>query len=208
MSQSSGPWAPPFAGPWAPPDYRPDDAPAGQAWSPPAPEPEPEPETEPETEPEPEPETEPEPDPEAEPDPEPEPEPDPEPVPYVPAPLLDVPLSRIPSAATPSVAEAAPYPHEAVGAPSVPVRVRSVKGPEKRPLYLRLLQLKHLQPNAWQRALLGEGMILLGLLLAMADLASAWAIMVLPIAVGGLVKSHDVLTGWLAENPAGQPKGD
>jgi uncharacterized membrane protein HdeD (DUF308 family) len=68
---------------------------------------------------------------------------------------------------------------------------------EKPPLYPTLLRLKHVHPNGWQRALLGEGMALLGVLLAMADLASAWSIVVLPLAVALIVKAHDLLAGYL-----------
>ena len=67
----------------------------------------------------------------------------------------------------------------------------------KKPLYPRLLRLQHIRPNAWQRAALGEGAIGVGVLLAMADLASAWAIVVLPVAVAGIVKAHDALQGML-----------
>ena len=66
------------------------------------------------------------------------------------------------------------------------------------PLYPRLLQLKHVHPNAWQRAVLGEGMAGVGVLLALADLASAWSIVVLPVAVAVVVKAHDLVTGLLA----------
>lgn len=76
--------------------------------------------------------------------------------------------------------------------------------PARPPLYPRLLRLQHVHPNAWQRALLGEGMAGLGLLLAMADLASAWSVLVLPVAVAGVVKAHDVLAGVLA-GPAAPP---
>ena len=83
--------------------------------------------------------------------------------------------------------------------------------PAKRPFYPMLLQLKNVHPNAWQRAVLGEGMALLGGLLAMADLASAWSILVLPVAVGVVVKGHDLLAGVLrrSENAegAGSPRG-
>ena len=58
-----------------------------------------------------------------------------------------------------------------------------------------------MHPNAWQRALLGEGALAAGLLLAMADLASAWAIVVLPVAVAGVVKAHDVVQGLLERTP-------
>jgi hypothetical protein len=70
----------------------------------------------------------------------------------------------------------------------------------KAPLYPQLLQLKHVHPNAWQRALLGEGMAILGGLLALADVASAWSILVLPVAVAVVVKAHDVLAGVLARD--------
>lgn len=73
------------------------------------------------------------------------------------------------------------------------------------PLYPRLLGLKHIRPNAWQRALLGEGMIALGLLLLAADLASAWAPVVLPLAVGVVVKLHDVVAGLLGTDSEKAP---
>ncbi|MCU1600539.1 MAG: hypothetical protein JWO22_1248 [Frankiales bacterium] len=75
-----------------------------------------------------------------------------------------------------------------------------------QPLYPRLLQLKNVHPNAWQRAALGEGMAGLGILLSLADLASAWSIVVLPLAVAGVVKAHDVVTGMLPERPVVVPR--
>ena len=71
-------------------------------------------------------------------------------------------------------------------------------GNAKQPLYPQLLRLQHVHPNAWQRAVLGEGMVAAGALLAMADLASAWSLVVLPVAVAGVVKGHDLLAGLLA----------
>jgi hypothetical protein len=68
----------------------------------------------------------------------------------------------------------------------------------KAPLYPQLLQLKHVHPNAWQRAVLGEGMVLLGALLALADVASAWSMLVVPVLVAVVVKAHDLLAGLLA----------
>ena len=67
----------------------------------------------------------------------------------------------------------------------------------KKPLYPRLLRLRHIEPSAWQRAALGEGAIGVGVLLAMADLASAWTIVALPVAVAGIVKAHDALQGLI-----------
>jgi len=69
--------------------------------------------------------------------------------------------------------------------------------PAKKPLYPRLLRLQHVHPSAWQRAVLGEGALGAGVLLAMADLASAWTIAVLPLAVAAVVKAHDLLQGLL-----------
>jgi hypothetical protein len=67
----------------------------------------------------------------------------------------------------------------------------------RRPLYPRLLRLRHVHPNAWQRALLGEGAVALAMLLVLADLATAWALLVLPLTVAAVVKAHDVLAGLL-----------
>jgi hypothetical protein len=72
------------------------------------------------------------------------------------------------------------------------------------PLYPRLLRLRHVHPNAWQRALLGEGALAFAVLLVLADLATAWTLLVLPLAVALVVKAHDVLAGLLATHPAGR----
>jgi hypothetical protein len=67
----------------------------------------------------------------------------------------------------------------------------------RRPLYPRLLRLRHVHPNAWQRALLGEGALAVAVLLVLADLATAWTLLVLPVAVALVVKAHDLLAGLL-----------
>ncbi len=64
-------------------------------------------------------------------------------------------------------------------------------------LYPRLLRLRHIHPNAWQRAVLGEGVLILAALLVLADLATAWALLILPLAVAVVVKAHDLLAGVL-----------
>lgn len=69
----------------------------------------------------------------------------------------------------------------------------------KRPLYARLLDLRHVHPNAWQRALLGEGSVAAGVVLVLADVASAWTIPVLPLAVAAVVKANDLLAGALEQ---------
>jgi hypothetical protein len=75
---------------------------------------------------------------------------------------------------------------------------------DKAPFYPRLLRLKNIHPNAVARALLGEGMAALGFLASPGgvDIAPFWAIVVLPVAMAGVVKAHDVLAGFLRPIPA------
>ena len=75
----------------------------------------------------------------------------------------------------------------------------------RRPLYPRLLHLQHIHPNAWQRALLGEGALAVAVLLVLADLATAWTLLVLPIAVAVVVKLHDILAGQLSSDDLRHP---
>ena len=67
----------------------------------------------------------------------------------------------------------------------------------RRPLYPRLLRLRRLRLRGWQRVLLSDGSLLLSLLLVLADLATAWTLLVLPLAVAAVVKLHDVAAGLL-----------
>ena len=69
--------------------------------------------------------------------------------------------------------------------------------PVKPPLYWRILRLHHLRPNGWQRAVLVEGVLALSVVLVLADVATAWTLLVLPIAASLLVKGHDLLAGLL-----------
>ncbi|GAC1611516.1 MAG: hypothetical protein NVS3B26_25170 [Mycobacteriales bacterium] len=81
-------------------------------------------------------------------------------------------------------------------------RENEVKAP-RTPLYPRLLRLRHIAPNAWQRALLGEGALACAAVLVLADLATAWTLLVLPLATAAVVKAHDVLAGLLASASPG-----
>jgi hypothetical protein len=67
----------------------------------------------------------------------------------------------------------------------------------KTPLYARVLRLRHVRPNSWQRALFVEGAIAVAIVIVLADLASAWLILALPAAISVLVKFHDVVSGAL-----------
>lgn len=78
---------------------------------------------------------------------------------------------------------------------------------QKEPLYPRVLGLKNVHPNGWQRAVLVEGVALAGGLAALADLATAWAPLILPIAAAAVVKFHDVLAGVLPPRAAEQESG-
>ncbi|MBK5306578.1 MAG: hypothetical protein JJD92_07835 [Frankiaceae bacterium] len=89
--------------------------------------------------------------------------------------------------------------------PAVPVVAAGGSASKNRPLYPRLLRLRNIHPNAWQRALLGEGALAIAVLLVLADLATAWTLLVLPVAVAVVVKAHDLLAGLLA---AGEDQHD
>lgn len=81
-------------------------------------------------------------------------------------------------------------------------------GGEKEPLYPRVLGLKHVHPNGWQRALLVEGMAVAGGLVALADRATAWAPLILPAGTAVVVKFHDVLAGLLPRREFPQNDSD
>jgi hypothetical protein len=66
-----------------------------------------------------------------------------------------------------------------------------------QPLYARVLRLRHLHLPTWLRVTFAEGSVVLGLLLALTELASAWVIVVLPLSVAAMVKFHDLLQGAL-----------
>jgi hypothetical protein len=65
------------------------------------------------------------------------------------------------------------------------------------PLYWRMLRLRHVRPNGWQRAILVEGVTAVAVTLVLADVASAWTLVVLPVAAALVVKGHDLVAGWL-----------
>ena len=69
--------------------------------------------------------------------------------------------------------------------------------PVRGPMYWRLLRLRYVKPNGWQRAIFVEGVLALSLVLVLADVASAWTLLVLPLASALMVKAHDVVAGLL-----------
>jgi hypothetical protein len=65
----------------------------------------------------------------------------------------------------------------------------------RRPMYARLLGLRHLTPSGFLCFVFLEGSVALGVLLALAELVSWWGVLVLPLTVAAMVKLNDVLAG-------------
>ena len=60
-----------------------------------------------------------------------------------------------------------------------------------RPLYFRLLGVRHLRVSPVMAFVLFEGSIAAGVLLALADIVNVWGIVAVPVAVAIMVKIHD-----------------
>ena len=71
-----------------------------------------------------------------------------------------------------------------------------------RPLYARVLRLRHLSPNGILCFIFLEGAVALGILLALAELVSWWGVIVLPVTVAAMVKINDVIAGLLGRAAA------
>jgi len=67
------------------------------------------------------------------------------------------------------------------------------------PVLLTLLE------HGWQRALLVEGVIAVAVTLVLAYVASAWTLVVLPVAAAVVVKAHDVIAGMLPDARPREP---
>jgi hypothetical protein len=63
----------------------------------------------------------------------------------------------------------------------------------KQPAYARVLRLRTLRPGGLLCFGYFEGMIALGVLLALAELSSWWSVLALPAAVAIMVKVNDVI---------------
>lgn len=96
-----------------------------------------------------------------------------------------------------------PVPDEPVLAEPVPDEpVLDDTPARRRPLYASLLRLRHIAPNGWQCALLGDGALAVAAVLVLADVASAWTLLALPLGVALVVKAHDLLAGLVGPAPA------
>jgi hypothetical protein len=75
-----------------------------------------------------------------------------------------------------------------------------------RPLYARILRLKHITPGGLLCFVFLEGAMALGILLALAELVSWWGVIVLPLTVALMVKLNDVIAGMLPRSAStGKP---
>lgn len=66
-----------------------------------------------------------------------------------------------------------------------------------RPMYARMLRLRHITPSGFLCFVFLEGTIALGALLALAELVTWWGVLVLPATVAMMVKLNDVIAGAL-----------
>ena len=103
----------------------------------------------------------------------------------------------------PAVTDPAPVP---VFEPAPPPHAESTAvAALPRSLYLTALRVRHLQPGVFSRVLLVEGVLAAAVILALADLASAWLILVLPLVVAALVKLHDLVQEGIERIHGSQP---
>jgi hypothetical protein len=68
----------------------------------------------------------------------------------------------------------------------------------RQPLYARLLRLRRTRLHWLLRALYFEGALALGVVLYLADAASAWVIVALPVTIAVAVKIYDVVSDSIA----------
>jgi predicted secreted protein len=75
-----------------------------------------------------------------------------------------------------------------------------------RPLYARVLGLRHLHPGGMLCFAYLEGTVALSLLLALAELVSWWVVLILPVSVALMVKVNDLVAGAVARSAARTPE--
>ncbi|GAA4713779.1 hypothetical protein [Phytohabitans rumicis] len=75
-----------------------------------------------------------------------------------------------------------------------------------RPLYARVLRLRHLSPGGVLCFVFFEGALALGLLLALAELVSWWVVLILPGSVALMVKVNDMVAGAVSRSAARTPE--
>jgi hypothetical protein len=77
----------------------------------------------------------------------------------------------------------------------------------RRPLYHRLLRLRHYRPGTAMTFMLFEGSVITPALLAFADLLEWWSVLIVPAVVAALVKFNDVVVGVPRRRPPDAARG-
>ncbi|WP_262282043.1 hypothetical protein [Micromonospora sp. MA102] len=75
-----------------------------------------------------------------------------------------------------------------------------------RPLYARVLGLRFVNPGGVLCFLFFEGAVALAVLLALAELVTWWAVLVLPAAVAAMVKLNDMVAEMVIRSAAQVPE--
>ncbi|MET7672117.1 hypothetical protein [Micromonospora luteifusca] len=75
-----------------------------------------------------------------------------------------------------------------------------------RPLYARLLGLRFVNPGGVLCFVFFEGTIALAVLLALAELVTWWAVLVLPVVVAAMVKLNDMVAAIVVRSAALVPE--
>lgn len=88
-----------------------------------------------------------------------------------------------------------------------PVAGAAVTDDERlRPLYARALGLRHVEPGVVLCFVFFEGTVVLGFLLALAELVSWWGVLMLPASVALMVKVNDAVAAAVARSAARVPE--
>jgi hypothetical protein len=69
--------------------------------------------------------------------------------------------------------------------------------PPARPLYFRILRVRHIRPGWLASLVIFEGSCFVGILLSFAELTDPWAILAVPAAVAVMLKFNDAVAGAL-----------
>lgn len=86
--------------------------------------------------------------------------------------------------------------------------VRSLEDDRLRPLYARVLGLRFVNPGGVLCFVFFEGSVALAVLLALAELVSWWAVLILPAFVAVLVKMNDLVAAAVIRSAASVPAGE
>ncbi|WP_442933507.1 hypothetical protein [Micromonospora sp. CPCC 206060] len=86
--------------------------------------------------------------------------------------------------------------------------VRSAEDDGLRPLYARVLGLRFVNPGGILCFVFFEGSVALAVLLALAELVTWWAVLILPAFVAALVKMNDLVVAVVVRSAALVPQGE